>query len=353
MIQAEGILDGLINSDKTPAVHYIHFTAADVIYEYCRGLANIKAGKSITDQSVFHACSVTKTFTVLAILQLQQQGKLNIEQPVKTYWPGFPYTDDITIHQLLSHTAGIPNPMPLRWIHLVNEHSSFDRNAFFQPIFEKYKTAKTRPNEKFLYSNLGYVLLGKLIEKISGTNYEQFVTDNIIGKIGLQPAELGFTITDFANNVTGYQKSRTMMNMLLGFFLDKSKFMEKAEGKWKPFKTFYINGSSYGGLIGTANSFRKYVQQLLRENSSLINEEYKKLLFIENQTNDKRSTGMCLSWFCSQLNGVKYFAHPGGGGGYYCELRMYPEIKRGSVIMFNRTGISNEKFLDRVDRFFL
>ena len=143
------------------------------------------------------------------------------------------------------------------------------------------------------------------------------------------------------------------MNLLLGFFLDKSKFMDKAEGRWKPFKPFYINGASYGGLIGTANSFRKYVQQLLRANNSLIREEYRKLLFIENHTNDKRSTGMCLSWFCSQLHGVKYFAHPGGGGGFYCELRMYPEINRGSVIMFNRTGMSNEKFLDKVDKFFV
>ena len=143
------------------------------------------------------------------------------------------------------------------------------------------------------------------------------------------------------------------MNLLLGFFLDKSTFMGHTEEKWKPFKAFYINSSCYGGLIGTANSFRKYVQQLLKTDNSLIREEYKNLLFTENHTNNRRSTGMCLSWFCGELNGQKDFAHPGGGGGYYCELRLYPEIGRGSVVMFNRTGMSNEKFLDRIDRFFL
>jgi CubicO group peptidase (beta-lactamase class C family) len=204
-----------------------------------------------------------------------------------------------------------------------------------------------------LYSNLGYVLLGQLIEKISGKSYEQFITDNIIKKLGLSPGELGFTINDFANYATGYQKNWTFMNLLLGFFLDKAKFMGRAKGEWNPFKAFYINGSSYGGLIGTARSFQVYLQQLLSTNNSLINEEYKKLLFIENHTNDRRSTGMCLSWFCGQLNGKKYFAHPGGGGGYYCELRLYPEISRGSIIMFNRTGVSNEKFLDKLDKFFV
>jgi len=353
MIQAERILDNLINSDKTPSVHYIHFTPEKVIYEYCKGLANIKNGISITDRSVFHACSVTKTFTALAILQLQQEGKLSIEKNVKTYWSAFPYPGDITVHQLLSHTAGIPNPIPLRWIHLADERSSFDKNSFFKPIFEKYRRVTAKPNEKFAYSNLGYVLLGQLIEKISGKSYEQFVTDNIISRLGLQPGELGFVITDYVNNVTGYQKSRTLMNFLLGFFLDKSKFMEMAEGKWRPFKTFYINGSSYGGLVGTAHSFKTYVQQLLRTNNSLISEQYKKLFFTENYTDDNKPTGMCLSWFWGELNGKKYFAHPGGGGGYYCELRLYPEINRGSIIMFNRTGMSNEKFLDKVDKFFV
>ena len=353
MIRAERILDSLLSSGKTPSAHYIHFTSENVLYEYCRGFANIKNKTSITDQSVFHACSVTKTFTALAILQLEQEGKLSIENPARSYWSEFPYPGDITIHQLLSHTAGIPNPIPLRWIHLADEHSSFDKDSFFKSIFDKYKRVKTKPDEKFLYSNLGYVLLGELIEKISGKGYEQYITDNIISKLGLLPGELGFTISDFSNNVTGYQKNWTFMNLLMGFFLDKSKFMGHTEGKWKPLKAFYINGSSYGGLIGTARSFQTYVQQLLRKNNSLINEEYKKLLFIENHTSDMRSTGMCLSWFCGQLNGKKYFAHPGGGGGYYCELRLYPEINRGSVIMFNRTGMSNEKFLDKVDKHFV
>jgi CubicO group peptidase (beta-lactamase class C family) len=238
MMQVQQTLDHLIDSDKTPSVHYIHFTSEQLIYEYCKGLANIKDGIQITDRSVFHACSVTKTFTALAILQLEREGKLSIEKDAKTYWPGFPYPGDITIRQLLSHTAGIPNPIPLRWIHLADEHSSFDKDSFFEPIFHKYQKVKTRPNEKLLYSNLGYVLLGQLIEKISGKSYEQFITDNILFQLGLQPEELSFTIGDIASNVTGYQKNRTLMNLLLRFFIDKSKFMEKSRREMATFQRF-------------------------------------------------------------------------------------------------------------------
>ena len=84
-----------------------------------------------------------------------------------------------------------------------------------------------------------------------------------------------------------------------------------------------------------------------------IADDFKKILFNENATNKGKATGMCLSWFKGQLNGKQYFAHAGGGGGYYCEIRIYPDLGIGSVIMFNRTGMTNEKFLNRLDEFFI
>ena len=110
--------------------------------------------------------------------------------------------------------------------------------------------------KNFLYSNLGYVLLGQLIEKYQAKAMNNLSQITLFSKLGLQPGELGFTINDFANNVTGYQKNWTFMNLLLGFFLTNQSSWVTQRGKWKPFKAFYINGSSYGGLIGTASSFQ-------------------------------------------------------------------------------------------------
>jgi len=92
---------------------------------------------------------------------------------------------------------------------------------------------------------------------------------------------------------------------------------------------------------------------LLNPDCKLITRDFKKLLFTENFTNNHKPTGMCLSWFTGELNGVKYFTHAGGGGGFYCEIRIYPEINTGSVIMFNRTGMRDERFLDNVDKFII
>ena len=353
MKKVDNILIKLTEENNTPSVQYVIFDKDSIIYRCRFGFADIKNRKESRENTTYNAFSVTKTFTALAVMQLAEQKKLDIEQPVKKYLPEFTYSPEITIRQLMTHSAGIPNPIPLSWIHLANEHQSFDRNNFFRQIFLKNNKTKSKPNEKYAYSNLGYVLLGQLIEKVSGLNYEDYIKENILRPLDIKPSELDFTITDTHLHAKGYHKKYSFSWAILGLLIDKSKYVSRTEGKWKLFKDNYVNGASYGGLIGTSNAFVRYVQELLRPNCKLITDDYKKMLFTENYTSDNKATGMCLSWFCGQLNGKQYFAHAGGGGGYYCEIRIYPDLKIGSMIMFNRTGMTDERFLDKVDKYFI
>jgi CubicO group peptidase (beta-lactamase class C family) len=342
------LLTAEIATEKSPSVQYFFFDENNIIDSFQSGFANITKQKSVDENTTYNAFSVTKTFTALAILQLAEQGKINLEEPIIHYLPDFPYDKKITTKQILNHTSGIPNPIPLAWIHLDSEHTSFDRNTFFKSIFIKNNKLKSNAGEKFAYSNLGYVILGQLIEKISGKTYEEYVSENIIQKLPIGANDLSFTICNNETHATGYHKKLSLTSFVLGFFIDKSKFMGAAEGKWRAFKNFYVNGAPYGGLMGKPTAFVKYIQELLKDDCALISNEYKRLLFEENG-----NTGMCLSWFAGELNGKKYFAHAGGGGGYYCEIRMYPEIKKGSVIFFNRTGMRDERFLDKLDETFV
>jgi D-alanyl-D-alanine carboxypeptidase len=352
MNQADTFLQKQITENKTPSINYTIFNKEKILHQFTAGYADIKNEIKADGETIYNAYSVTKTFTALAVLQLAEQNKLDINLPVKNYFSEFPYSSEITIKQLLTHSAGIPNPIPLNWIHTVDEHASFDRDQFFKNIFKKNREIKSPPNTKFSYSNLGYILLGQLIEKVSGMPYEQFITENIFLKLGLLQKDLGFTIQDKNKQATGYHKQFSFSNIILVFFIDKHKYMGKPEGKWKSFNPLYVNGTSYGGLIGTSSAFMKYIQELLKPDCSLITPEYKNLLFIENYTANNKPTGMCLSWFKGRLNDKNYFAHAGGGGGYYCEIRIYPEEGLGSVVMFNRTGMRDERFLDKVDTYF-
>jgi D-alanyl-D-alanine carboxypeptidase len=352
MNKIEYLLHKQVEENKSPSIQYILFDKESIIKRYYTGVADIKEKKEVDNRTTYNALSVTKTFTALAILQLAEQKILDIERPIIKYLPGFPYSPEITIRQLLTHTAGIPNPIPLSWIHLPTENKSFDRNQFFKNIFDKNIRIKSKPNEKFAYSNLGYVLLGQLIEKISGKTYETYIDDNIIKRLGIKTNELGFSIFETSKHAKGYIKKLSFYNLILSFFIDKSKYMDKSENGWKPFINYYVNGAAYGGLIGTPDAFVKYIQELLRFDCQLISDEHKKLLFTENFTNEKKPTGMCMAWFSGQLNGMKYFAHAGGGGGYYVEIRIYPDSGIGSLVFFNRTGMSDERFLDKVDKIY-
>lgn len=340
-----------VQEDKTPSIHYAFFNTDTVIYQNKYGVSNVKLNTPVDSTTTYNLFSVTKTFTALAVLQLAQLGKIQLDKPVAEYLPEFPYSEKITVKQLLNHSAGIPNPLPLRWIHLSSEHKDFSRTNFFKDVFNENKELDFEPGTKFKYSNLGYVLLGQLIEKVSSLSYEDYITKNIIEPCGVNRKALGFEI-DPSVHATGYHKWWSFSNALFGFLIDKEKFMSAKEGKWKSFNNFYINGTPYGGMVGSANGLIKYAQALLRNDSFLINNTYKNILFTESVINNK-PTGMSLSWHTGTVNGYTYYAHAGGGGGYYIELRVYPDLGIGSVIMFNRSGMKDDRILDKADSFFL
>lgn len=345
------ILQKLVKDHKTPSVQYVIFSTDTILYSFVTGLTDIANNQPAEEKTTYHGFSVTKTFTALVVLQLSVHNKLTIDDPVSMYIPDFKYGDQISIKNLLTHSSGIPNPIPLSWIHPAEDSEAFDRSSFREEIIQKNRKTKFSPDEKLVYSNIGYMILGQLIEIVSGQTYEEYIREHILDK--LKPGELDFRINNPAVHAKGYHKRWSFSNTLLGFFIDKSQFMGRPEGHWKPFNHFYVNDPAYGGIIGSSKGFVSYLRELMKDESTLIANEFKKQLFVENVLSDGTPSGMCLSWFTGKLNGTRYFTHAGGGGGYYIELRLYPDPGLGSIIIFNRSGMSDERFLDKVDRYFI
>jgi len=347
----DAILRHQIEINKTPSIVYSIFSSNDILHEFVGGFSDIQNKNFADFETAYHLFSITKTFTALSILQLAEGGEITINGSVRKYLPEFPYSSEITISHLLSHSSGLPNPIPLSWVHLASEHEPFDRDEFFRSICYRNKKTRFGPNDKFAYSNLGYVFLGQLIENVTGGRYEDYVVENIIDRVDIG-RHLGFTNRSDVKKAKGYHRKFSVSNLILGLLFDREKFMNGEENGWLSFKECYVNGPSYGGLIGTMQGLKKYLQEFLRPDCRLLNPDFKPMLFTENVLHSGKQSRMCFSWFSDHLGNTKYYTHAGGGGGYYGEIRLYPEKKIGSVILLNRTGMTDERFLSNVDKFF-
>lgn len=353
-IAASRFLDNLIQKRHTPGIQYLLVREGQTAFEFNRGLSSFENLREVNASTLFNACSFTKTFTALAVMQCVEAGKLSLNDYASYWMDLYPYHGEITIQQLLSHLSGIANPIPLRWVHAQDEDGQFDSKKFFTEVVRKYSKLHSKPGTRFSYSNINYLILGHIIEKLTGDDYRDFVRKMIIQKLQGSGIYIDFIVKDYSNYASGYQKKSSWVNAMLGFFLDRKLWMEPSSDKnWLRFRKYYINGSSYGGLIANTASMTKYIGQLFTTDSPLLSNDFKKIMFSPQKLLSGKLLNMSLGWFMGKCRGHDYYAHPGAGGGYYCEFRFYPALNIISGIMMNRSGIGNEKILDRIDQFFI
>ncbi|MEN9568988.1 MAG: hypothetical protein RL172_219 [Bacteroidota bacterium] len=159
----------------------------NIVFEAYNGFERLNAAAPITDSSSFHIASVSKTFTAMAILQLWQQGKLQLDDEVSNYFPSFNYTG-VTIRTLLNHRSGLPN-----YVYFM-EIQGWDtkRLVHNSDVLDYLVTKKSvlanigQPNTHFSYCNTNYALLALLIEKQSGTSYANYLQQQFFTPLGMR-----------------------------------------------------------------------------------------------------------------------------------------------------------------------
>ncbi|WP_240619256.1 serine hydrolase domain-containing protein [Chitinophaga costaii] len=155
-----------------------------VLFEQYHGIEDLSSRQPISDSSTFQMASVSKTFTAMGILWLMEHGKLNLDDNVQLYIPDFPY-NGITIRLLLSHRSGLPNYLYFCET-MVKDKGQFLSNQDVIDLMIKNKPAIHRPpNRGFEYNNTNFMLLGSIIEKVSGMKYADFLQQTFFTPIGM------------------------------------------------------------------------------------------------------------------------------------------------------------------------
>jgi D-alanyl-D-alanine carboxypeptidase len=118
-------LNALTRASKTPGIQYVVVNTTDVVFEYAGGWADIRRQVPVDAATTMMAYSMSKTITAVAALQLVEAGKVGLDDSVERYVDALPYGGSVTVRQLIAHTSGIPNPIPLRWVHPGDQSGEF------------------------------------------------------------------------------------------------------------------------------------------------------------------------------------------------------------------------------------
>lgn len=203
----EARIDSLILknfSDKNgPGGAFMVARQGKAIYQKAYGKANLELGADMVPENVFQLGSMTKQFTAVAILILEEQGKLNTGDPVSRYVPDYPGGSKIMLHHLLTHTSGIKDFTKMKSLSDIAQREMAPK---MMVDFFKDEPADFAPGEKFEYNNSGYVLLGYIIELVSKETYEDFVKKHIFDKAGMDQSRYASDRKVIARRAYGYHK---------------------------------------------------------------------------------------------------------------------------------------------------
>jgi CubicO group peptidase (beta-lactamase class C family) len=285
---------------------------SDILYAKAFGEADKDFHVKNTLDTKFNIGSIGKTFTGTSIMQLAQKGKLDVMDPVIKYLPDFPYGDKILIHHLLTHTSGTYNYFA---------HPDFSQKMYtirsvgdaLPLIYDQELLFKT-PGTEFRYSNSGIVILGAIIEKISGMSYPEYIQANILGPTDMNDTGINFLEDIVENRAVGYDKRIT------GKFTRNIFRMPPA--------------SADGGIETTVPDMLKFDQALY--GTSLLNEDSKKKMFTPFLE------GYAYCWGIREEYDNFIISHSGGTSGVSAVFRRYTTDRYTLVVLSNYGGAATD-----------
>jgi CubicO group peptidase (beta-lactamase class C family) len=345
-------ISGRLASDDAPGVEYVVLDRESTLFSFAGGWADISGRRGMDSSTTMMIYSMSKTITAAAVLQLVDRGTLALDDPVSKYLQDIPYGDGITLRHLLSQTSGIPNPIPLKWAHLVEEDAGYDEDAALRRVLADNPGLDFPPGEKYAYSNISYWLLGRIISNVSGVPYEEYVRTNIFSRLHLPAAEIDFVIPSREHHARGYLRRWSFLNLLKPFVMD-SKFFGEYEDGWLHIKDHYLNGPAFGGIVASARAVGGFLQDQLQDSSLLFSRGTKSWFFQQQRNAGGELIEMSLGWHVGTMDGATYFFKEGGGGGFHAEMRVYPSGGICSVVIANSTTFDAKGFLNAVDAEFL
>jgi CubicO group peptidase (beta-lactamase class C family) len=358
IIELEAYLKALVECGKPPGLSLVVVKDGKIIYEKGFGWADEPRGIASTSESVYHWWSLTKIATAIAILQLQEREKLKLDDSVAKYLPFFkvqyPSTNSkpVTIQHLLTHSSGLPDAgfRIIGWIHHDGE-PSVNQTALVEKVLPDFSELKFEPGDHAQYTNIGYMVLGAIIEKVTGQTYEDYIREHVLKPLAMNHTDFLYTNEMEQYEAAGSHPVFNAMTPLLPFVA--GSYIREISGKHLWLERIYNDQTPPTGLIGSATDAACLVAAYLNEGeldgrrilspvsiSRMTREGHIKRA---NDTTKNRWQG--IGWQIYDDKGLLILRHSGGGPGFSTEMQLCPDKKLGFVLFTNDVTCESWKIL--------
>lgn len=308
-----------------PGAVFLAVKDGEILYSNTAGFADISQERPIViDETIFRIGSITKLFTATAIMQLAEQGKINLNEDINTYFSSFQieeaFGEPITVSHLLTHTAGFDDQ-------ILDIGVQDYRQAL--PIEEYLKQGMPKrirpPGEMVQYSNHGIALLGYLIEEVSGQSYEDFIEANIFSPLRMDHSKARL-------------QRETIPNLAREYVFKNNEV--------KALPLYEYNISPAGSITSTpadmANFMVAHLQKGRFNNERILAEATAQQMHSQQFTHHPDLAGFAYGFYERRTGGVRFIEHRGNTNGSNSNLMLLPEQNLG--FFFANNGTEGEQF---------
>jgi CubicO group peptidase (beta-lactamase class C family) len=337
---ARATVTGLMDRHQVPSLSVAVTDTERLLFAEGFGYADLASGRPATAATRYLWFSMSKIATATAAMQLSDQGRLDLDAPVRSLVPAFAARsgDEPRIRQLLNHTAGAANPLPVRWV-LPADSSAEDVRAFTRRLLDRLGYPTRRAGGPARYSNVGYLILAEAISAAAGEPFEAHMRRSLLEPAGM--AGTGYMHRDDADNATGYVRLPRAATPLLRAALP-GRIVGDRHGRHLALRPFRVGGPGSGGLIGSVTDAARLLRLHLADGQI----DGRRVLAAESARAMRavrtpgRRFDLGLDWFRRPEDrgaSPAFVEHWGTGGGFCNAMRLYPDLGLGMVVMANTT----------------
>jgi CubicO group peptidase (beta-lactamase class C family) len=316
-------LQSLIDTGGIPGITIAITKDQNIIYTKGFGVTNVDTKERLEPYHTFHIASISKTFTATAVMQLYENGKIDINKPLITYLPYFKLKDEryhaITIKQMLNHTSGMPDVDDYEWEKAISDEGAAER--YTRSLVND--SLISNPGSEYHYSNIAFDIMADLIAKVSGIPFEKYVKENILIPLGMKESSFYYPEIKKSLRTSPHVGNPPKVMPIYPYnrMHAPSSTMNTNVLEMSHWAIANMNNGSYKG------------KQILSPQTHLM------MMTPTFTTNKERNISIGLSWFMYPYKGTMNFEHGGSDDGYRSLLTLIPEKKIGIIILSNIEGI--------------